>query len=71
MVLVRDGEVDASNWIDRTPCDGRVEWGTRFRPFSEAGFTGPTCLDVRGDAPAKQGLAQATALIQLIRAVTD
>ena len=67
LIFVRDGEGDASSWIDCIPGEGDVGWTSQFQRLSDAGFTGPACLDVRGDAPAKQGLAQATALIQLIR----
>ncbi len=68
MVFVRDGETEASGWVDRTPGQGGVGWEGQFRKLADAGFTGPLCLDVRGDSPAKRGLAQASALHEQIKA---
>lgn len=67
MVVVRDGTMDSSGWVDRTPGEGRVGWAAHFDRLAEVGFAGPACLEVRGETPAKQGLAHATALIQQIR----
>lgn len=67
VVIVRDGEMVGEDWIDRDPGEGIVGWESQIRQLAAAEFTGPMCLDVRGDHPAKFGLSQATSLIRMIR----
>ena len=54
VVLVRDGEVDATNSIDCIPGEGRVEWGTQFHGLSE-GVYGPGVPRCVGRRPGETG----------------
>ena len=67
LVTVRDGTMTESGWEPRPLGEGAVGWGDVLRALHEQGYDGPLCLDLRDLGAAKDGLAEATALIRLVR----
>ncbi|HYE96323.1 MAG TPA: TIM barrel protein [Rubricoccaceae bacterium] len=67
LVVVRDGRREGGGWENRTPGEGEVGWAHQLGALHAAGFDGPLALEVRGTPRAKAGLAEATALVKLVR----
>lgn len=66
-VSVRDGVAASSGWEPRGLGDGEIGWADLLSGLHEAGYAGPLGLDLRDLAMAREGLAEATSLIQMIR----
>lgn len=67
VVMVRDGQLTAGGWQLEPLGEGRIGWPEVLQTLNARGFDGPLCLDLRDLASAKDGLHEATALIQMIR----
>lgn len=67
LVMVRDGEAAAQGWTPRPLGDGAVGWEALLRVLGEQGYGGPLCLDLHALESARDGLAEATTLIRLLR----
>ena len=68
IVRCRNGAVQGNGWEPRSIDRGEIDWPGQVRKLADGGFDGPISLEVTGDQPAKQGLHDATAIIQYIRA---
>lgn len=67
LVVVRDGAMTTAGWEPRPLGEGAVGWEDVLRALHAQGYDGPLCLDLRDLEAAKDGLAEATALIRLAR----
>ena len=67
LVRCRNGVNEGNGWEARSIDRGGIDWQDQVRRLAEQGFEGPISLEVTGEQPAKQGLHDATAMIQYIR----
>ncbi|MEX1055505.1 MAG: sugar phosphate isomerase/epimerase, partial [Rhodothermales bacterium] len=67
LVRCRNGEDLGNGWEPRTIDRGDINWLEQIRRLESMGFDGPISLEVTAEPRARQGLLDATTMIEYIR----
>ena len=67
LVRCRNGEASGNGWEPRSIDRGEIDWLEQIRRLEKMGFVGPISLEVTAEPRAKQGLQDATTIIEYIR----
>jgi sugar phosphate isomerase/epimerase len=67
LVRCRNGEVLGNGWEPRTIDKGEIDWLEQIRQLESMRFDGPISLELSAEPRARQGLQDATKMIEYIR----